>query len=549
MQPRPVRLIRNLNRTREIVSVFAAHGFGDLLRRTKLQRLFSRSSRSPRVKELSLAQRLRMALEKLGPAFVKLGQVISTRPDLVPPEVIEELSRLREDVKPFPSEQAVAEVEASLGGTVDELFLKFDREPMAAGSLAQVHRAVHRDGTPVAVKVRRPGVVETIERDLMLMVDLAALLEHRVPEARIFDPMGLVKHFSRTIRREIDFVREARSMDEFRRQFADNKEFAVPNVYFELSSEKVLTMQFVDGLHVSDHEQMAELDIDPHHIAEVGSKLFMEQIFKFGIFHADPHVGNVRVLKEGAFCLLDYGMIGYLDDELREDLVDLFAGIANRNVPKVSRLMVEIGEPLGEVNTKLLRTDVRDFLGAYYGVPLDQVSVANLLSDFLGILSAHGIRCPGNLMMLIRALVALEGAGRALSPDFNLANALGPFVKQVLQDRYRPDRLASEFFEEAFEIGGVARRLPGYLDIIADKMSRDKFEIEVRPAGLERLTNEIDRTGNRVTVSLAMASLIVASALLIHSGPGNAWFAIPIFILSSVLGLWLVYGIIRSGSL
>ncbi|QDT63549.1 ABC1 kinase family protein [Calycomorphotria hydatis] len=553
--PRPLRLIRNLNRTREIVAVLVAQGFGNLVQRLRLRRVLGWWLWSPwgrqnePAPELSTAARIRLSLESLGPAFVKFGQVISTRPDLVPADVIEELSKLREHVPPFPGDKAVELVEQELGQSIDELFLSFDRTPLAAGSLAQVHRAISMDGTPLAIKIRRPTVADVVERDLSLMYDLAALIEHRIPEARVFDPLGLVNHFARAIRREIDFQREARTMDEFRRLFEKDLAFAVPEAYLDLCSSGVLTMQFIEGISVDDHERIGHLPISAGEIAATGARVYMRQIFEFGIFHSDPHPGNVRILHDGTFCLLDYGMVGFVEDGLRDSLVDLFVGVARKDIDAVCGVLLKIGSPIDDVNLSLLRTDVRDFIGTYYGLPLEQVDVGRLLGDFLNILTSHGLRCPGDLMLLIRATVALEGTGRQLDPHFNLANHLGPFIEQLLANRYDPRRIAGELWEEAGDLAHIARTLPGNIARVVEKLSKDEVEVQLNHAGINRLITELDRTGNRVVISLAMSAMIVASALLLHSNNQISWFAAPIFIVSSLLGLWLIYGIIRSGSL
>jgi ubiquinone biosynthesis protein len=332
-------------------------------------------------------------------------------------------------VPPFPAEVATAEIERSLGRPVCRLFASFDPTPIAAGSLGQVHKATFSDGTPLAVKVRRPGIVAEVERDISLMFDLASLIEKRVPETRIFDPVGLVRHFSRTIRRELNYLREARTMDEFSRLFSDERGLVVPAVFLEYCSESVLVMEYVEGVQVDDTASIDAAGVYRSDVATTGARVFMKMAFDLGLFHGDPHPGNVRVLSNGAICLYDFGMIGLLDDKMRERLITLFASVAHRDANAACRVLKELGEPFGDVDDALLMADVRDFIGAYYGVPLEKVQVGRLLHDFLGILSSHHIRCPGDLMLLVRAVVALEGTGRQLDPHFNLAEHLAPFIE------------------------------------------------------------------------------------------------------------------------
>jgi len=551
----PLRFLRSLGRSREIFTVLINYGFGDLVDRMGLRkylqwgrRLLFRKRRVVHV-PASRGERIRLALESLGATFIKFGQVASTRPDLVPADVVAELEKLQEQVPPFPSETAVALLEQALGAPLENLFAEFDEQPVAAGSLAQVHRAKHFDGTVLAVKVRRPNVVRDVERDLSLMLELAILIERHIPEFDVFDPVGLVNHFSRTIRRELNFHREGRSLDEFSRLFGHDATLVVPKVYWDLTSESVLTMQFIDGFRVSDHVALEKAGISASDIAANGARIFMKQAFEFGLFHGDPHPGNIRVLADGSICLLDYGMIGMIEEEQRDRLVDLFAAVVRRDVRRVGELKQVIGQPYREVDHPLLRADVRDFVDNYYGVSLERLSIGNMLSDFVSILANHSIRCPGDLLLLVRALVTLEGVGSELDPQFNMAAHLAPFVEQMLRDRYSPRRIADRVMGESKLFLKLAHDMPLHLGRVLEKLSRDEFKIQMEHQNLDRLGTEIDRSSNRIVISLVMSSLIIASALMIRAIPNWVWFSVPIYVVSSLLGVWLIYGVFRSGRL
>ena len=556
MQPYPLRFVRNLNRGREIATVLLNYGFGDVLERLGLRpylnwgrRMISRKKREI-PEHLSTAQRIRLALEELGPTFVKFGQVLSTRPDLIPHEVIQELCLLQERVPAFPSERCESVLEEEFRRPVKELFREFQTEPLAAGSLAQVHAAISLDGRPLAVKVRRPGVVQSVERDLGLMIELAQLMERHVPESRVFDPVGLVNHFTRTIRREMNFRREARTMQEFARMFADDSRLHVPEVEPELTSESVLTMELIEGVRPDQVRELRHLGLEPVDVARAGAAIFIRQAFEMGVFHGDPHPGNIRVMRDGSIALLDYGMVGYLSDEKRENLVDLLLAISRNDVERAVNVVMDLGQPSQPVERVLLQADLRDFIEAYYGLPLEQLRIGQLLTDFVQILSNHGLRCPGDLLILVRAIVTLEGVGRQLDPKFNLAEVLSPYIERLIRDRYNPKRMAERMLDDARTLFRATHDLPLHLGRTLQKASQDDLKVQLEHRGLDKLITEFDRSSNRIVVGLVTSALVVATALILRTSATQAqWFTLPVFLLSGFLGLWLIWGILRSGRL
>lgn len=554
----PLKFLRNLGRSREIVTVLLNHGFGDVVDRLHLVRYLQwwrgvfrrrRVNVEPEA-HLTRPQRIRLAIEELGPTYIKFGQVISTRPDLVPANVICELEKLQESVPPFPGSAAQALLEQELDGPVSKLFARFNLEPIAAGSLGQVHEALHHDGTRLAVKIRRPTAVYDVERDLSLMSELAILVERHLPESDIFDPVGLVNQFSRSIRRELSFTREARTLDEFRRLFRNDATLFIPQVFWDLTSDGVLTMEYVDGIRINDLPGLTAAGLSPAEIAANGARIFMKMAFEFGFFHGDPHPGNIRVLRNGTIGLIDYGMVGRLDEDKREQLIDLFVAITQGDVRGTVAQVLQIGKPYRPIDRPLLQSDVRDFIEGYYGLPLERINVGNLLSDFVGILSGHGIRYPADLMLLIRAIITLEGVGRELDPGFNLAEHLAPVVERLVRDRYNPQRMAQRVYSEARSLFQLLHRFPGHLGKTLEKLSTDDLRIQLEHRHLDHLITELDRSSNRVVVGLVMSAMIMASALVIRTtGVATWWISVPAFVLSSLLGIWLIYGIFRSGRL
>jgi ubiquinone biosynthesis protein len=556
VEPSPLRLIRNLGRTFEIVTVLANYGFGDLLERLHLRRyvnwgrrLILRKKKDEIPQGLTTSQRIRMALQDLGPTFIKFGQVLSTRPDLIPQELIDELANLQEHVPPFDSAVAAQCVVRELHGPIDSLFARFDSEPLAAGSLAQVHRALHPDGTPLAVKIRRPNAIRFVERDLALMADLAMLVERHIPEYSVFDPVGLVNHFSRTIRRELNFRREGRTVDEFRRLFSDDATLYVPRVYDDLTTEAVLTMEFIEGCRADDFDQLAKYPITKPQLAVNGAQIFLKQAFEFGVFHGDPHPGNLRVRKDGSIALLDFGMIGQLDQTKREQLTELLLAVERQNVDRMVALAREIGAATQPVDEVLLRADIRDFAETYYGLPLEKLKVGSMLMDLVSILANHGLRLPSDLLLLIRAFVTLEGLGRSLDPSFNMAVEVAPFVERLVKERYSARRMFERATADAKELMQTVHDLPLQAREILRKVADDELQVNFEHRGLDRLITEFDRSSNRVVVGVITGSLILASAIVIRTGVTSPWITVPPFLLSGFLGLWLIYGILRSGRL
>lgn len=551
----PFRFLRNFGRTREIVAVLFRYGFGDLLDRLRLRRYlrFGRLiffwRRRTELPTRSRGERVRLALEDLGATFIKFGQVASTRPDLIPPDIVHELTRLQEGCPPFPSADAVRTLQDELGAPVETLFAEFDHVPIAAGSLAQVHRAIAHDGTPLAVKIRRPGVVRMVERDLALMHELAALIERYIPESRSFDPVALVAQFARTIRREVKFSREARTMEEFARMYRHDATLHVPQVRTELTTDAVLTMEYVEGYRVDDADSFQSNGIQREHVAANGARIFMKQAFELGLFHGDPHPGNIRILHDGSICLLDYGMVGMIDDDMRENLVDLFLAITRQDVHSAVELIEVLGRPAEPIDQPLLRAEISDFVRSYYGISLERLNVGNMLSDFVAILSRHSIRCPADLMLLIRALVTLEGAGRDLDPHFNLAEHLAPFVAQVVRERYSPQRVIGRMYGEVRSFLRLAHDLPVNIGRSLEKLSRDEVRVHLDHRGLDNLISDIDKSSNRIVISMVVSALLLSSALIIRQGPDKMWLTLLVFLISGLLGLWLVYGIFRSGRL
>ena len=359
-----------------------------------------------------------------------------------------------------------------------------------------------------------------------------------------------MQQFARSIRREVSFTREGRTIDEFRRLFRNDATLYIPDIHWDLSTDAVLTMDFVEGMHVNDRALLMQGGLSPQQIAANGTCIFLKMAFEFGLFHGDPHPGNIRILPNGVIGLIDYGMVGRLEDEKREQLIDLLVAISRGDVRGTVAQVLVIGQPFHPVDLPLLRSDVRDFVQGYYGLPLSKIQVGNLLRDFVNILSTHGIRYPADLMLLIRTIVTLEGVCRELDPEYNIAEHLAPIIERLVRERYNPQRVASKLWNETRHFADLLYELPDHVCKTLEKLSRDDLRIQLEHRHLEHLITEVDRSSNRLVIGLVMSALIVASALVIRTTGTEAWWiSLPTFVLSSLLGVWLIYGVFRSGRL
>lgn len=555
------RNIRSLRRYRQVLGVLVKYGFGQILDQLPLGHLLERGrqllSRRPSrrtLEQLTPAVRLRMAMEELGPTFVKLGQLLSTRPDLIPQEYVAEFSKLQDRVPPFPLSEVELQIERQLGSPVGALFLHFDAAPLAAASMAQVHRAVLKSGAEVVVKVRRPGIEQVIATDLDILMGLAVLAERHLPSWHPFDPVGLVKAFRRTLNREMDFSREGHTIERFAANFRDDPTVHVPRLYRELCGETVLTMEFIDGIKVNEFDRLRIAGYDLQAIARHGADALLTQVLVHGLFHGDPHPGNLYILPDNVICFLDYGMVGRLDRDMMYQLVDLLGGILQRDVEKVTQLLLYSGELEDELVLTELKKAVHDFIDDYYELPLQEIHTGQLLVDFIDLLAQFRIKFPPDLLLLARALITMEGIGRQLDPQFNMVQHLKPFLERLARERLAPGNLGRELLRVLQGYGGLLRSLPQELRELLNRLRHNKIKIDLEHRGLDHLITDLDKSSNRLSFSMLISALIIGSSLVMLTDKGPLLFGFPVmgligYSVAGLLGLWLAIAILRSGRL
>ena len=549
---------RHLNRYQGILRVLFKYGFSDVLERLHIDQYLESGlqmiNRKPReqIDKLSRPERLRMSLEELGPTFIKFGQVLSTRSDFIPPEYLFELAKLQDDVPPFSYEDVESIFLAEMGHKPEELFAEFKREPVAAASIGQVHEGVLRDGDKVVVKVQRPEIEKIIAVDLEILAHIAALMEKYLEELQGHRPTSIVEEFARTISKEIDYSVEIGNIERFAKQFERNKTIYVPEVYRDLSCERILTMENIQGLKASDVDQLRKQGADLPLVAERGTNLIMEQIFVHGFFHADPHPGNIFILPDNLICFLDFGMMGRLSRQNRDDFTDLVLYIVARNERKVMESVLKLTNHYEDINRDALSRDLSEMLDRYLYLPLKELDAGKILQDLLELVSRHQIFFKPNFYLMMKAITTVEGVGRILDPDLELLKLAQPFMKKVKSDRLRLNRIAEEAGLATSEYIDLLRDLPEELRSILSQLRQGRMKLEFEHRGLSDLRVALDQVSNRISFAIVLASLIIGSSLIILSGIPPKWNDIPIigligFLLAGVMGFWLLLSILRHG--
>ncbi|MCL0059830.1 AarF/UbiB family protein [Dehalococcoidia bacterium] len=554
------RTYRHINRYREIVTVLVKYGFDDLITRSNLEKYidFGRKllpgERERDVVSLSRWERIRMVLEELGPTFIKFGQIMSNRPDLVPQELIVELKKLQSAVPPFPEEEAKELVEEELGKSVDELFSDYTTGPIASASIAQVHRAVLKNGKEVAVKVQRPGIQQIIETDIEIMFHLAALMEKYVEEINLFDPVAIVAEFERSIKRELDFHIEAAAIERFGGNFQTDRTIYVPTVYWDYSTSRVLTMEFIDGVKASSVEVLLAAGLDPKLLASRGADLVLKQVFEHGFFHADPHPGNLMALPGNVVCFLDYGMMGGISMKDRGYLSGILTGIVNQDAARITKTLLQLSATPHLKDADKLEYEIQALLEQYSYRSLKSINMGLILNQLITLIISYRLKAPSHFYLLTKALITIEGVGRMLDPDFDMVTHAKPFAKKLLKERMNPLKLTKDLYLSAIDLSVLLRDLPSEVREILTQLKGGKIRIEFEHKGLEPIQETHNQIGNRIAFAIVLAALLMSSALIVLAGIPPQWNGVPMigivgFLGAGIMGFWLLISILRHGKM
>jgi len=552
-----------LVRYKEILTILAKYGYRDLLLKINSSEnkdlnevLKDKNAEAPEsVKALSGAERFRLLLESLGTTFIKFGQILSTRNDILPEDYCAELKKLQDKVPPFPDEEAKAIIKEELGKTTDELFQSFSDKPVACASIAQVYKATLPNGEIVAIKIRRPNIEKKIQSDLAIMEDLSRLLEKYVQEARAIRPTALVKEFGRQLRQETNLLNEAANLERFNIQNQNEPRLKLVKLYRDLCTSHILTMEFVTGTKISNTEKLQSLNLDLKTIAKNGASIILSQIFDQGFFHGDPHPGNILVQDDGRLCFLDFGAMGKLTKEQRMLLAEALVAVVRRKDDELLRAVIKLSANGDDIkDTKELGRDISDFVDTYAYLPLNRIKIDEILNDLIKLLTKHGILLPPEISTLVKVLAMLDGTGLALDPEFQVMEEIKPFAQKLVLQKFDPARLASDMTHTSAELYRLLRDLPDEARDLIKTIKKAEIKLSLSSTNLKQVLRTFDKDANRLSYALIVSALLLASALLLHTHTPPVWHEVSILgilglVISSTMGLWLLIAIARSGHL
>jgi len=551
---------RHFARYRQILTVLFKYGFETILGPFQVEKYlescFQLVSKKRRdlVSTCTRAERVRMALEELGPTFIKLGQAISMRPDFISIDLIGELAKLQDTVLPCSFSEIQEVIEAEFEKPLAEIFETIERVPIASASIGQVHKARLFDGREAAIKICRPGVEKLVAVDLGIIYHLASLMEKNVEEITFIRPTAIVEEFARTISKELDYNVEAGHMERFAENFRDDPAIRIPAVYREFTTRRVLTMEFISGIKVSEIEDLDRAGVDKKAVTSRGAEVVLRQIFEHGFFHADPHAGNIFILPDDVIAFLDFGMVGRVDQQSREDFVDLIDTVIRHNVQGATRQLLKITLWDKKPDTRQLEKDVADFISRHLYNSLKDLDLHELVRDLIYLMGRYRLRISPDIFLMMKSLATIEGIARQLDPDFDMIDQAAPFVQQVKMAKLTPHRMAEDLLTFSGELISFLKRFPADMLDISRLIRENKLSLNLDEQSLRRVERNRDKSANRIAVAIITAALVIGSAVvagarippLIH---GISLFGLSGLAVAAFLGIWLLMAVITRGRL
>ena len=531
--------VSEIGRAREIIGIIVKYGFGEWVHTNGLGKYLVTKKRFTRIESLTKWERIRMAVEELGPTFIKFGQILSDRIDIVPDELRQELSKLQDKADPMPDDVAIREIEAELKRPISEVFPEFDRHHLASASIAQTYRAVLLNGEEVCVKIERPGIDKKINLDLHLMNYFAARIQKNNPEMEAINVVGVVKEFGRIINNELDFRHEAGNMVRFRHNFEDQPDIYVPKVYSEYTTRKILVEEFINGTKVSELDTLISTGCDTVALAQKGMKLIFEQIFNHGFFHADPHPGNIFIKDRSTIVFLDYGMMGTLRPEHLNFLGKYVIGYLHRDAHAITEALLLLSGKRTFSQFKDLEFQISDMLAHYKYLTIKEMDFGKVMNESIDIIVKFGLSIPPSIYLLIKALITIERVAVTLNPEIDFANEIKPYAVELMKQQYNPKRIASEVFDAIKDYYRLLTEFPSEINEIIYKIKEGKFKTMIELKGFEPVIDHMDTASNRVSAAIVVAALIIGASI-ISQWEQTRMAGVVVFGIAGIFGFWLL---------
>ena len=550
---RIVKEVKDINRLREILTVLFEEGFDFAIEKTKLKHKVPLTKRiRERLKQKekhTIEKRLRLTLERLGPTFIKFGQVLSVRPDLIPKSYIKELENLQDKVPDFPYSVVREQVKKELGKEIEEIFSEFGKKPIASASISQVHKAELKDGSKVAVKVQRPDVMKIMETDIDIMFYAARLLEKHMPNLRKFNPVGVIEEFSKWTEKELDFKREAFNAKRFARNFSGSKTVKIPKIYDDFTTEKILVMEFIDGIELHNIKEAKRRKIDLKPIINNGFEAILTQVFVHGLFHADPHPGNIIITKDRKVAFVDFGIVGHFDENLKSKSIELFDGVINNEPEKVVDTLIALSSAEA-TNKEELLDDVGEVLDSLQDSDITRIKVSYALEEVMDLALSYGLKMPAPFVLFGKTIATLEGVALKYDPNFKIVDATKPFLEKLIAQRMSPLSIFRNFIHHSYRYKRFVEDLPSRADKALSAIEKGRITVDIKDTDIKKLAIEIDKSSNRIAYGLIISALLLSSAVMLQFNKGPKLFDTPIFsllsfIFAAFLGIVLFWSIIK----